>query len=129
VRAKPKITSDRKSKLVLKALEDKKAVDPVVIPVQGRTLMTDYFVIAGGTSRIHIRALVDAVVEKMDEKGIKGKRMEGHDESVWVLLDYGDVVIHVMAQEQREFYKLESYWTGAEKGSPPPLPTEQESET
>jgi ribosome-associated protein len=137
VRSKRQLTSEQKTKLILKALDDKKAVEPVAIPVHGRTLMTDYFVIAGGTSRIHIRALVDAVIEKMDEKGIKGKRMEGHDQSVWVLLDYGDVVIHVMAQEQREFYRLESYWTGAEKGSPalspangpPPLPTEQESQT
>ena len=122
---KRQITSERKARLILGALEDKKAVDPVVIPVRDRTVMTDHLVIAGGTSRIHIRALVDGVIEKLTEKGIKGKRVEGHDEAVWVLLDYGDVVVHIMAQEQRDFYKLESYWTGAEKGSPPPLSTEQ----
>ena len=124
VSPKRQLTSEQKSKLILKALEDKKAVEPVLIPVQGRTVMTDYFVVASGTSRIHIRALVDAVIEKLADKGIKGKRMEGYDESVWVLLDYGDVVVHVMAQDQRAFYKLESYWSGAERGSPPPLPAE-----
>ena len=58
-------TSEKKSKLVLRALEDKKAVDPVALDVRGRTLMADRFIIAGGTSRIHIQALVDAVIEKL----------------------------------------------------------------
>lgn len=106
------------------ALEDKKAVDPVLIPVRGRTVMTDYFIVASGTSNIHIRALVDNVIEKLADNGIKGKRLEGYDEASWVLLDYGDVVVHIMSQEQREFYRLEAYWSGAEKGSPPPLPAE-----
>lgn len=118
------ISSERKAELISEALEDKKAVDPTVLNVRGRTLMTDYFIFATGTSRIHIKALVDAVIDKLKESGVKGKRLEGYDESVWVLMDYGDVVVHVMAPEQREFYRLEAYWSGAEKGSPPPLPTE-----
>jgi ribosome-associated protein len=126
VSPKRQITSEKKAKLILDALEDKKAVDPILIPVRDRTVMTDFLIVASGTSRIHIRALVDGVIEKLTEKGIKGKRLEGHDESVWVLLDYGDVIVNVMAQEQRDFYKLEAHWTGAEKGSPPPLPTIEE---
>lgn len=122
--AKGPRTSKGKSKLILSALEDKKALDPVVLDVRSRTLMTDFLVIAGGSSRIHLHALVDAVIEKLGDKGIKDKRIEGFEESGWVLLDYGDVVVHVMAQEQREFYRLEAYWTGAEKGSPPALPPE-----
>lgn len=118
------ITSDQKSALVLEALEDKKAVDPVVLNVRVRTVMSDYFVIASGTSRIHIQALVDAVVEKLKDNGIKSKRIEGYDEATWVLLDYGDVIVHVMSQDQRDFYRLESYWSGAEKGSPPALEVE-----
>ena len=106
------------------ALEDKKAVEPVLIPVRGRTLMTDFFIIASGTSRIHIRALVDNVMDKMADQGYKGKRIEGYEEATWVLLDYGDVIVHVMAQEQRDFYRLEVYWSGAEAGSPPALPVE-----
>ena len=106
-------------------MEDKKAVDPVVIEVRSRTPMADSFIIASGTSQIHIRAVVDAVIEKLADKGVKGKRIEGYGEKSWVLLDYGDVVVHVFSPEQREFYRLEAYWTGAEKGSPPPLSPEE----
>ena len=109
---------------MLEALEEKKAVDPVLLDVKGRTVMSDCFIVASGTSRIHIQALVDAVVEKLKDNGIKGKRLEGYNEATWVLLDYGDVVVHVMAQDQRDFYRLESYWSGAEKGSPPVLEVE-----
>jgi len=122
---KTALTSEDKVKLVLSALEDKKAVDPVAIDVRGRTVLTDFFVIASGTSRIHIKALVDAVNEKLAKKGVKNKRMAGVEEAAWILLDYGDVVVHVFAPERREFYRLESYWTGAEKGSPPPLSPEE----
>ena len=120
---KPKValTSERKTELILSALEDKKALDPVVLDVHGRTVMADFFVIASGTSQIHIRALIDAMIKKLADNGIKGKRIEGFEGGGWVLLDYGDVVVHIFSPEQREFYKLESYWTGVEKGSPPPL--------
>jgi ribosome-associated protein len=121
-----KITSKEKADLVLEALTDKKAVDPVIIDVRGRTVMTDFFVVATGTSRIHIRALADAVVEKLSEHRIKNKRMEGEQEGVWMLLDYGDVVVHLLSPEQREFYRLEQYWTGAEKGSPPLLDIDED---
>lgn len=104
------------------ALDDKKAIDPVAIPVTGRTLMADYYIVATGTSRIHIRALMDAVIEKLADLGVKGKRIEGSADSGWILLDYADIVVNVMSEEQRQFYRLEAYWSGEEKGSPPPLP-------
>ena len=125
MRSKTLLTSEKKANLVLSALEDKKAVEPMVVDVRGRTVMTEYFVFAGGTSRIHIRSIVDAVIEKLADSGVKNKRIEGHAEGSWVLLDYGDVVVHVLAPEQREFYRLESYWTGVEKGSPPLLAAEE----
>jgi ribosome-associated protein len=118
--------SEQKSELILAALEDKKALAPVVIDVRGRTVMTDFFVIAGGTSRIHIRALADGIIEKLADAGVKNKRIAGYEDGVWVLLDYGDVVVHIFAPEQRDMYRLESYWTGAEKGSPTLLPPEEE---
>ena len=118
---KTALTSEEKSDIILSALEDKKAVDPVAINVRDRTVMTDIFVVAAGTSNIHIKALVDAVMDKLADSGVKSKRLAGYEEGKWVLLDYGDVVVHVFAPEQRAFYRLESYWTGAEKGSPPPL--------
>ena len=104
--------------MVMSALEDKKSVDAVLLDVHGRTLMTDYFIITTGTSKIHVRALADAVTEKLADNGIKNKRVAGYEDATWILLDYGDVVVHIQSPEQREFYKLEAYWTGAEKGSP-----------
>ena len=121
---KKEIASEKKAALVMEALDEKKAVEPVLLHVKARTVMSDYFIIASGTSRIHIQALVDAVVEKLKDNGIKSKRLEGYNEATWVLLDYGDVVVHIMAQDQRDFYRLESYWSGAEKGSPPILDVE-----
>lgn len=120
---KKKPTSEEKVAIILGALEDKKAVEPIVIPVRERTLMTDSIVIATGTSRIHIRALMEAVVDTLADNGVKGKRVEGSTDSGWLLLDYGEVVVHIMADEQRLFYRLEAYWSGEEKGSPPPLPS------
>ena len=117
---KSTMKSDEKTRLVMDALEDKKAVDPVTIDVRGRTVMADRFVFASGTSRIHINALVDAVIDKLADNGVKGKKVEGQA-SDWVLVDYGDVVVHVMSPEQSEFYRLEAYWSGKEAGSPPPL--------
>ena len=125
VRKKSTLKSEEKAKLILEAMEDKKAVDPVVIEVRGRTVMTDFIIVASGTSKIHIKAIVDAVIDNLADQRVKGKRLEGYSEGAWVLIDYGDVVVHVLAPEQREFYRLEAYWSGAEKGSPPPLSPEE----
>jgi len=115
---KSALTSEEKAARILSALKDGKAVAPVRIDVRGRTLMADFFIIASGTSGIHIRALADAIVEGLAESPVKRKRMEGYEEASWVLLDYGDVVAHILSPSQRDYYKLESYWSGAEKGSP-----------
>lgn len=109
----------------MSALEEKKVVDPVVLDVRGRTPMADFFIIATGTSQVHVRALADAVIDKLADQGLKNKRIEGRTEAGWMLLDYGDVVLHVFSAEQREFYRLEAYWKGAEKGSPPVLSPEE----
>ncbi len=119
------MTSEEKVGLVLEAMDEKKAVDPVSIDVRGRTIMTDFLVIASGNSNVHIRTIADAVIEKFRNNGIKSKRLEGYENATWVLLDYGDVIVHVFAPEEREFYRLEAYWSGAEKGSPPPMSPEE----
>lgn len=122
---KKKWPSEQKTELIVSVLEEKKAIDLAVIDVRQRTLMADTFVIASGTSKIHIRSLADAIIEKMADNGIENKRVAGYEDGGWILLDYGDVVVHIMSPEQREFYRLEAYWTGAEKGSPPPLSPEE----
>ena len=115
------MTSEEKAKLIVDAADDKKARDIVLLDLRGLTLMTDYFFICSGTSSTHIRTIVDGIVEKMKKSGSGGIRVEGYDAAIWALLDYGDVVAHVMAPEQREYYNLESFWQDAKKM---PLETE-----
>jgi ribosome-associated protein len=97
--------------LICTALHDRKAVDVNVLDVTGRTHMTDYMVVCSGTSNIHIRAVAERVIEVMKGHGIKGTRMEGYAEARWVLMDFGDVVVHVFDPEDREFYQLEQFWS------------------
>jgi ribosome-associated protein len=104
---------NEKLELIHAALDEKKGVDVVTLDVSGQTQMMDYLVICTGTSNVHIRALSDGVMEKMKERGYKGVRAEGYNEARWVLLDYGDVVLHIFAEDDREFYRLEEFWKGA----------------
>ena len=95
------------------ALIDKRARDPIVLDMRDITLITDYFVVCHGTSNVHIRALGDAVVEALKEEGVRPHGVEGRDEGRWVLLDYGDLIVHIFAEEEREFYGLERLWSDA----------------
>lgn len=109
------IDTETKLETLKNAVEDRKAEGIDVLDLRGRTLVADYFVIASGTSNIHIRAIVDNVREKMKTKGVRAERVEGYNEARWVLVDYGDVVLHVFAPEEREFYDLESLWRAIEE--------------
>src|SRR5437879_10713732 len=105
------MTADEKARIVVAAADDKKAREMVLLDLRAMTLMTDYFFICSGTSSTHIRTIVDSVVENMKKAGSGGIRVEGYDAAVWALMDYGDVVAHVMSAEQREYYNLESFWS------------------
>lgn len=97
--------------LAAKALDSKKGVDIKVMEVTDLTSLADYFVICTGSSTTQINALCDCVEEKLEtEGGEKALRREGHRGGIWVLLDYGCVVIHVFNDEAREFYGLERLW-------------------
>ena len=104
---------NEKLALILEALDQKKAIDVVTLDVSRQTQMMDLLVICTGTSNIHIRALADGVIETMKEHGYKGVRAEGYNEARWVLLDYGDEVLHIFGADDREFYRLEEFWHGA----------------
>ncbi len=95
------------------ALADKRAVDPVLLDMRDITLITDYFLICHGTSNVHVRALGDAVLECLKEAGIRPNGIEGRDDARWVLLDYGDLIVHIFGEEEREFYSLERLWSDA----------------
>ncbi len=109
------ITSEEKALLVVRAADAKQAKDMMLLDLRGLTLMTDYFFICSGTSSTHIRTIVDEVVESMKKAGSGGIRVEGYDAAVWALMDYGDVVAHVMSADQREYYNLESFWSQAKR--------------
>jgi len=116
--------------LILEALDEKKAVDVLTLDVSHQTQMMDFLVVCTGTSNIHIRALADGVLETMKQVGIKGVRAEGYNEARWVLLDYGDVVLHIFSPDDREFYRLEEFWRAApvlEPGSVPEMAPEESS--
>ena len=96
--------------LVIDALEEVKAKDIVKLDVRELTTVTDYMIVASGTSNRHVRALAEAVADKSREAGHRPAGIEGADGSEWVLLDLGDALVHVMLPRVREFYNLEKLW-------------------
>ena len=96
-------------KIAVQALDDKKALDLTAIQVTEVTVLADYFVLATATSSTHVRALADAVEEKLSEAGVEPHHIEGRSTG-WILLDYGTTVVHVMDAKTREFYGLEHTW-------------------
>ncbi|WP_434556801.1 ribosome silencing factor [Thiopseudomonas acetoxidans] len=101
--------------LVIEALDDGKAKNILDIDVRGKTSVTDFMVIASGTSARHVKGLANAVLVKAKEQGCKPLGSEGLDNGEWALIDLGDVVVHIMQEEVREFYDLEKLWQGAEQ--------------
>lgn len=102
-------------KLTIAALEEIKAQDITTIDVREKTSITDFMVIASGTSSRHVKSLVDNVLEKVKEQGVRPIGSEGLDSGEWALLDLGDIVVHVMLPTARQFYDLERLWQGAEQ--------------
>jgi iojap-like ribosome-associated protein len=103
-------TSKEMAKITYAALDEKKGEDIRVIQVGDISVLADYFIIANGTNASQVQALVDNVQEMLSKSGYEPKRIEGIRNTSWVLLDYGDVVIHVFSKEDRLFYDLERIW-------------------
>ena len=102
--------SDELLKLAQTSLEDMKARDLRVLDVRGLTSVTDYLLIASGTSDRHVRSMAQALVESAKQAGLSPLGVEGQESGEWVLVDLCDVVVHVMQPRTREFYKLEDLW-------------------
>ena len=97
-------------KLAIEALEDKKASDIHVLDIGNVTVIADYFVIAGGNNRNQLQAMCDEVSQKLGRAGFIEKSTEGYETAGWILLDYGDIVIHLFDKENRALYDLERIW-------------------
>jgi ribosome-associated protein len=104
-------TGDALIELALDALDDLKGVDPVVIDVRELSSVMDYLVIASGTSARHVKSLADNVIVKVKKHELRPIGVEGETVGEWVLVDFGDVVVHVMQPATRGFYDLERLWT------------------
>jgi ribosome-associated protein len=98
-------------KMVENVLEERKGQNLAIIDVIGKTSVTDYMVVVTSTSERHAKALSDYVIEKVKENGIIPLGVEGQQGSDWVLVDLGDVILHVMTAQSREFYQLEKLWS------------------
>ena len=96
--------------IAIQALEDKKAEEIRVIDISQVSVLADYFIIANGTNISQIQALADEVEEKLGRAGYPLKQIEGYDHANWVLLDFGDIIIHIFDKENRLFYDLERIW-------------------
>ncbi|NPV42870.1 MAG: ribosome silencing factor [Firmicutes bacterium] len=103
------------AEIAVKALEHKKAKDIVLLGIYKVSTIADFFVIASGASFVQVKALADEVDKKMFEAGINLHHKEGYSDARWVLLDYGDVVVHIFHDRERAFYDLERLWRDAEK--------------
>ena len=111
--------TDNKTKefavLAVEALEGKKAEDIAIIDISEVSVIADYFIIAGGNNKSQIQALSDVVDEKLGRAGLPLKQIEGYNNANWILLDFGDIIVHIFDKENRLFYDLERIWCDGKK--------------
>lgn len=98
------------AKLAVKALEDKKGEEIRIIDISKVSVLADYFIIANGSNTSQVQALSDNVAEVLGRAGVNTKQVEGYESANWILLDFGDVIVHVFDKENRLFYDLERIW-------------------
>jgi ribosome-associated protein len=103
-------------RLVLARLDDMKAEDTTTIDLRGKSAIADYMVVTSGRSNRHVGSVADRVLEDLHEAGLANLRVEGMPHCDWVLIDAGDVIVHVFRPEVRAFYNLEKMWTGGNAG-------------
>jgi ribosome-associated protein len=119
----PSVGSDELDERILTALQaasDKKAIDPVVLDLRQIASFTDYFVITSGANERQVQAISDEVFERLKKGGVAAARVEGYKSAEWILLDYGDFIVHVFADKARKFYDLERLWRESKRVELPP---------
>ena len=103
-------TEKMMAQIACKAIDDKKGQDIKIIDIHNVSVIADYFVIASGTNSNQVQAIVDNVEEQLGRACFEAKQIEGNRNSSWILMDYGDVIVHVFDEENRLFYDLERIW-------------------
>lgn len=109
------MTEQQKLELIVKTLDSKKGEDIQAIKISDLTILADYFVIVNGTSNTHTRSLADEVEFQLSQQGIEPERRETDTGNTWIILDYGDIIVHAFYKETRDFYKLEGLWADGEQ--------------
>ncbi|UCB56549.1 MAG: ribosome silencing factor [Candidatus Omnitrophota bacterium] len=105
-----KIKSRSKALFIAKTAQDKKAQDIVILDIRKASGITDFFIICSGTSARQVKAISDHIIERLKEQGQRAGHIEGYNHALWVLLDCGDIVVHVFHAPVRDFYDLERLW-------------------
>lgn len=103
------------AQLAAQAAEEKKAQRVVILDIRGLSVIADYFVICHGNSQTQVQAIADEVKKRLEEAGVVIRGVEGRNEARWVLIDLGDVVVHIFHKDERDFYDLERLWGDAEE--------------
>jgi len=116
---------DENALLIAKTLDSKKGEDIVLLDVSGATILADNFVICSGNSPIQVKTLADEVEKVMAQRGILKLRTEGYTEGRWIVVDFGDILVHVFHKEERRFYDIERLWKSGDnfmnyEGTPAP---------
>ena len=106
-------TSESLLYTVMDAIEDKKGMQVTALNLRDISLIADYFVICHGNSEIQVQAIAEEVKKRVEQSGVQVKGMEGMDSARWVLIDLGDVIVHVFHREEREYYNIERLWSDA----------------
>lgn len=109
------MTQQEKLEKIIRTLDTKKGEDIQAIKVTDLTILADYFVIVNGTSNTHARALADEVEFQLSQSGTEPQRREADTGNTWIILDYGDIIVHVFYKEARNFYQLERLWADGEQ--------------
>ena len=111
--AAPRLAAEPKVRRAARAALEKRAVDVVVLDVQGLSSVTDYFLVCSGKSTTHLQTISEAILDELKHDGVRPLHAEGVADSGWLLLDYGDVLMHVFLEDTRAYYALERLWGDA----------------
>jgi ribosome-associated protein len=111
MKAKVEVESIELARFIVDTIADKKGEDIVLLDLRGRTIIADYFVLCSGTSERQLKAIIEGIDEEVKKNhGINPRDIEGEAQTGWVVLDYGDIVIHAFSPEVRRYYDLEGFW-------------------